>query len=292
MSKIENKEKVSTEMELVLEQTQQSTSYEVSISAEGVEALKRKVKIKGEKKEALLTLRKIVTCQFTLTVLYTLRRFGNRGCYNSIRQSDKATFGFRFESFSIMGDRRSKEDDLQKIPISIFATNFPEQTNVKELWSIYKKYGNVIDAFIPSRRSKFGKCFGVVRFIKVSDVDLLVNNLCTIWIGTFKLYANVTRFNRLLLNKGSQHADPTVKVRIPSVETINRGGAYGISNLYIQAFKTGTSSKTVMEDSKPSMVLDHSCYNNFDSILSFARQTYRIWFIAKHQEVIRGRMFR
>ncbi|GJS03780.1 hypothetical protein Tco_0320288 [Tanacetum coccineum] len=42
-------------MELVLEQTQQGTSYEVSISAEGVEKIKRKVKIKGEKKEALLT---------------------------------------------------------------------------------------------------------------------------------------------------------------------------------------------------------------------------------------------
>ncbi|GKB24498.1 hypothetical protein Tco_0863899 [Tanacetum coccineum] len=49
--------KVPTEMELVLEQTQQGTSYEVSVSAEGVEELKRKVKIKGEKKEALLTLR-------------------------------------------------------------------------------------------------------------------------------------------------------------------------------------------------------------------------------------------
>ncbi|GJZ72642.1 hypothetical protein Tco_0636788 [Tanacetum coccineum] len=56
-SKSENKGKVPTEMELVLEQTQQGTSYEVSISAEGVEELKRKVKIKGEKKEAILTLR-------------------------------------------------------------------------------------------------------------------------------------------------------------------------------------------------------------------------------------------
>ncbi|GJY82076.1 integrase, catalytic region, zinc finger, CCHC-type containing protein [Tanacetum coccineum] len=44
-------------MELVLEQTQQGTSYEVSVSAEGVEELKRKVKIMGEKKVAILTLR-------------------------------------------------------------------------------------------------------------------------------------------------------------------------------------------------------------------------------------------
>ncbi|GJW42364.1 hypothetical protein Tco_0071163 [Tanacetum coccineum] len=56
-SKSEIKENVPTEMGLVLEQTQQGTSYEVSVSAEEVEELKRKVKIKGEKKEALLTLR-------------------------------------------------------------------------------------------------------------------------------------------------------------------------------------------------------------------------------------------
>ncbi|GJY88467.1 reverse transcriptase domain-containing protein [Tanacetum coccineum] len=44
-------------MELVLEQTQQGTSHEVLVSTKGVKELKRKVKIKGERKEALLTLR-------------------------------------------------------------------------------------------------------------------------------------------------------------------------------------------------------------------------------------------
>nr|GFB47676.1 hypothetical protein [Tanacetum cinerariifolium] len=56
-SKSKNKGKVPTKMELVLEQTQQGSSYEVSISAEGVEESKRNVRIKGEKKEALHTLR-------------------------------------------------------------------------------------------------------------------------------------------------------------------------------------------------------------------------------------------
>nr|GEU37322.1 hypothetical protein [Tanacetum cinerariifolium] len=54
--KSKNKGKMPTEMKLVLEQTQQGTSYEVLVSAEGVEELKRKVKIKGEKKEAPLHL--------------------------------------------------------------------------------------------------------------------------------------------------------------------------------------------------------------------------------------------
>ncbi|GJY81864.1 hypothetical protein Tco_0494615, partial [Tanacetum coccineum] len=58
-------------MELVLEQTQQGISNEVSVSTEGVKELKRKVKIKVEKKEALLTLRqrpgtRRANCVYTL----------------------------------------------------------------------------------------------------------------------------------------------------------------------------------------------------------------------------------
>nr|GEV92354.1 hypothetical protein [Tanacetum cinerariifolium] len=51
----ENKGIVQTEMELELEQTQQGSSHEVSVSTEGVEELKRIVRIKGVKKEALHT---------------------------------------------------------------------------------------------------------------------------------------------------------------------------------------------------------------------------------------------
>nr|GEV70574.1 nucleotide-binding alpha-beta plait domain-containing protein [Tanacetum cinerariifolium] len=167
-----------------------------------------------------------------------------------------------------MGDRRSKEDGIHNISTFIFVTNFPDETNAKELWRFGNQYRNAIDVFIPDRRSKIGKRFGFIRFIKVADVDRLINNLCTIWIDKFKLHANVARFNRLPLNKGIQHAAPTAKVRIPSVETFNRRGAHGTSNLYIQVFKAGSSSKAVVEESKPSMVLDHSCYNNFDSSLS------------------------
>ncbi|GKC34339.1 hypothetical protein Tco_1046723, partial [Tanacetum coccineum] len=56
-SKSENKGKVPTKMELVLELTQQGSSHEVLVSTEGVEELKRKVKIKSEKNKALLILR-------------------------------------------------------------------------------------------------------------------------------------------------------------------------------------------------------------------------------------------
>ncbi|GJY93663.1 RNA-directed DNA polymerase, eukaryota, nucleotide-binding alpha-beta plait domain protein [Tanacetum coccineum] len=57
-------------------------------------------------------------------------------------------------------------------------------------------YGTVVDVFIPDRKSKAGKRFAFVRFIKVDNVDRLVGNLCTLWIGRMHLHANVARFDR------------------------------------------------------------------------------------------------
>nr|GEV35319.1 hypothetical protein [Tanacetum cinerariifolium] len=96
-----------------------------------------------------------------------------------------------------MGDhnwkfQRSKEDQTQ----SIFVTNFPENISARDLWNACNNYGKVIDDFIPFKKSKAGKRFAFVRFIKVENVDRLVDKLCTIWLGRFRLHANVVRFQR------------------------------------------------------------------------------------------------
>ncbi|GKA84945.1 RNA-directed DNA polymerase, eukaryota, partial [Tanacetum coccineum] len=95
-----------------------------------------------------------------------------------------------------MGSKRTKEDDVLKISTSVFVTNFPEQASAKDLWNACKQYGHVVDAFIPNKRSKAGKRFGFVRFIKVFDVERLVGNLCTVWIGRHRIHANAARFHR------------------------------------------------------------------------------------------------
>ncbi|GJU92308.1 nucleotide-binding alpha-beta plait domain-containing protein [Tanacetum coccineum] len=79
-----------------------------------------------------------------------------------------------------MGSNRSKEDEVQRISTSVFVTNFPEVFSAKDLWNTCKQYGQVVDAYIPNRRSKAGKRFGFVRFVKVFDTERLVNNLCTV----------------------------------------------------------------------------------------------------------------
>nr|GEY42447.1 RNA-directed DNA polymerase, eukaryota, nucleotide-binding alpha-beta plait domain protein [Tanacetum cinerariifolium]GEY51312.1 RNA-directed DNA polymerase, eukaryota, nucleotide-binding alpha-beta plait domain protein [Tanacetum cinerariifolium] len=92
--------------------------------------------------------------------------------------------------------RRSNADDVSKVAKSVFVTNFPESVSAGDLWKSCSVYGIVVDVFIPSKKSKAGKRFAFVRFIKVFNLDRLVENLCTIWIGRYHLYANSVRFER------------------------------------------------------------------------------------------------
>ncbi|GJU95366.1 RNA-directed DNA polymerase, eukaryota, nucleotide-binding alpha-beta plait domain protein [Tanacetum coccineum] len=92
--------------------------------------------------------------------------------------------------------RQSNADDVSKVAKSVFVTNFPESVSARDLWKSCSVYGTVVDVFIPSKKSKAGKRFAFVRFIKVFNLDRLVENLCTIWIGRYHLYANLVRFER------------------------------------------------------------------------------------------------
>nr|GEX15854.1 hypothetical protein [Tanacetum cinerariifolium] len=71
-----------------------------------------------------------------------------------------------------------------------------DHAKAKDLWNVCKQYGQVVDAFIPDRKSKAGKRYGFVQFIRVYDVDRLVSNLCTLWMGSHRLHVNVARFMR------------------------------------------------------------------------------------------------
>ncbi|GKD52486.1 RNA-directed DNA polymerase, eukaryota, nucleotide-binding alpha-beta plait domain protein [Tanacetum coccineum] len=85
---------------------------------------------------------------------------------------------------------KSKEDQTRDISKSIFVTNFPDHFSARDLWNVCLTYGTVVDVFIPFKRSKAGKKFAFVRFIKVDNLDRLIGNLCTIWIGRLRLHAN------------------------------------------------------------------------------------------------------
>nr|GEY74270.1 RNA-directed DNA polymerase, eukaryota [Tanacetum cinerariifolium] len=97
---------------------------------------------------------------------------------------------------SLSRDFRSKEDIVVRISKSVFVTNFPDNFGTRDLWNICQTYGKVVDVFIPNRKSKTGKRYAFVRFIKVDDMDRLIGNLYTLWVGRFHLHANAVRYER------------------------------------------------------------------------------------------------
>ncbi|GJU58347.1 nucleotide-binding alpha-beta plait domain-containing protein [Tanacetum coccineum] len=158
-----------------------------------------------------------------------------------------------------MGTFRSKEDDVQQISTSVFVTNFPDQFSAKDLWNTCKQYGYVVDAFIPNRKSKAGKRFGFVRFIKIFDVDRLVNNLCTVWVGRHKIHANLARFQRPPLYKNNNQAkigESRHNLGVP----LKTKGPNGTSNSYAHVVKS-SQSHNLDSENIPAMMLDDSCLN-------------------------------
>ncbi|GJS70305.1 nucleotide-binding alpha-beta plait domain-containing protein [Tanacetum coccineum] len=154
-----------------------------------------------------------------------------------------------------MGHRCSDVDEVKKISTSIFVMNFSNQFYAKDLWKVCNHYGNVIDAFILNRRSKSGKRFGFVLFIKIFDVDRLVNNLCTIWVERFKLHANIARFQRSpLKNSNTQFTNKAEKKSVLAV-VHKDSGVYGYSSSYARVVKIRPRTQNVKEENKPSIVV-------------------------------------
>ncbi|GJU31030.1 RNA-directed DNA polymerase, eukaryota [Tanacetum coccineum] len=142
------------------------------------------------------------------------------------------------------GRVRGNADLTRSISKSIFVTNFPDNTSSKDMWNLCQGYGTVVDVYIPNRLSKAGKRFAFVRFIKVENVDRLVGNLCTLWIGRMHLHANVVRFERSY-SRPSQSTHP--------YKPVNTGAP-----TFASALK-GTANLPPYISSSHALVLDDSC---------------------------------
>lgn len=147
---------------------------------------------------------------------------------------------------------------MLRISTSVFVTNFPDKVSAKDLWNACKEYGQVVDSFIPNRRSKIGKRFGFVRFVKVFDVERLVGNLCTVWIGNFRLHANLARFIRPGVNKNFDNGPNKKKDSFEGVKKDNGVREKSISYAHIVK---GRNSEHYEKEDNPALVLDDSCVN-------------------------------
>nr|GEZ07391.1 RNA-directed DNA polymerase, eukaryota, nucleotide-binding alpha-beta plait domain protein [Tanacetum cinerariifolium] len=125
-------------------------------------------------------------------------------------------------------------------------------------------YGMIVDVFIPFKKSKAGKRFAFVCFIKVNNMERLVGNLYTIWIGRFHLHANVVRFQR-------PHK-PTAFAPNGSNSGTSKGSFASVPN---EDNPLHVPSAT----SKPALVLDDSCIKEFDFSLSLMGKVKEVYAI-------------
>nr|GEZ06889.1 hypothetical protein [Tanacetum cinerariifolium] len=154
---------------------------------------------------------------------------------------------------------QSKADQTVRISKSVFVSNFPDGCTAKDLWKVCNDYGTVVDVFIPNKKSKVGKRFAFVRFIKVINLDRLIENLNIIWIGRFHLFANSVRFERPKKLNLSPHNNAAAASSYPRGVDQAKGqfqtGSY--VNVVNGSFSVGVHGLSISSASV--LVLDDSC---------------------------------
>jgi RNA recognition motif-containing protein len=93
---------------------------------------------------------------------------------------------------------------LEKDITSFFFSNFPEDATVHDLWYEFEQFGAVGEVYLPK---KLGRRFGFVKYRDVKDVRELSKWLEDIWLGSFELRVNLSRFG-----KGEQKKEKGVVV--------------------------------------------------------------------------------
>nr|GEZ45442.1 RNA-directed DNA polymerase, eukaryota [Tanacetum cinerariifolium] len=167
---------------------------------------------------------------------------------------------------------QSKADQTSQISKSVYVSNFPDGCTARDLWKACNDYGTVVDVFIPAKKSKPGKRFAFVRFIKVNNLNRLNENIKTIWFGRFHLIANHARYERQKKSFFATHKDvpgnhdnEVCFARPPRADQSSHPSLHVASGSpsFVSAVK-GPMVSFSYGSSSPALVLDDSCEANRD----------------------------
>ncbi|KAK2410383.1 zinc finger CCCH domain-containing protein [Trifolium repens] len=111
-------------------------------------------------------------------------------------------------------NRRGYIHNVDQASISFFVTNFPTDCSTEVLWKKFAHYGRVGDIYIPTKVDKRGRKFGFVKFLEVKDEEDLNWRLQEVWIDTFKLRVNRSRFSRNEVKRSE--GNQAHEVRLPT----------------------------------------------------------------------------
>ncbi|GJX73087.1 hypothetical protein Tco_0311682, partial [Tanacetum coccineum] len=107
------------------------------------------------------------------------------------------------------------------------------------------------------------RTYGMLASNMVFDVERLVSNLCTMWIGRHRIHANVARFQRATVYNSSKQFNHNGEKRNIINEDKKDIGLKDNYNSYVHAVK-GSSQVNREVDNNTALVLDESCVNQHD----------------------------
>nr|GEZ76253.1 RNA-directed DNA polymerase, eukaryota [Tanacetum cinerariifolium] len=174
-----------------------------------------------------------------------------------------------FDRLQYPRGKASNSDDLAKISLSVYVSNFPSHLTMQELWNICGKIGTLVDVFIANQKNKLGQAFAFCRYIKVDNTNTLVKSLCNIWIGKLRLHANVARFARNFIAKvgsnGDSYANPiNTGVNRTNSPHVNLYSYANVAKGSVDGGDTGSKmARTHYEDIPISISLDQESSNEF-----------------------------
>nr|XP_007133499.1 hypothetical protein PHAVU_011G184000g [Phaseolus vulgaris]ESW05493.1 hypothetical protein PHAVU_011G184000g [Phaseolus vulgaris] len=86
---------------------------------------------------------------------------------------------------------------LLSMKVSFFFSNFPHDYDERDMWKIFQRWGRIKDIFISRRLNIKRQRFEFVRFHEVVEEDELERRLNAIWIGTWKLRVNKSKYRKV-----------------------------------------------------------------------------------------------
>ncbi|GJY06599.1 RNA-directed DNA polymerase, eukaryota [Tanacetum coccineum] len=168
-------------------------------------------------------------------------------------------------------------DDLAKISLTVYVSNFPSHLTIRELRNICSKYGTIVDVYIAKRMNKLGQMFAFCRYIKVPSSNALINSMSNVWIGKMRLHANVARFDRNVAIK-PVHANVKVdKPKVGNSNQIHSSSNNASSYAYVAKKSLSGDKREECGDNNSSFEIQHDgsinysmallgCYKDFQSI--------------------------
>lgn len=104
--------------------------------------------------------------------------------------------------------------------ISVYVDNLPFEMDEVWLRQIFKGYGEVMDVYIPKKRSsRFNTKFGFIRFLSMEEAHRAIQDLDGILIRDFNIHVNLAKFShpRQYVNPVRISNDFTASKRYPVV---------------------------------------------------------------------------